>query len=107
MKRPIFACIVAASLLISSATLILAQSAPTQTPAPVKTKRTTPLDINTATRDELMALPGVGEIYALKIITRRPYQRKDELVTKGVMPKSLYNKIANLIVARHPGEKAK
>ena len=47
-----------------------------------------PLDINTATADQLIALPGIGDAYSERIIKHRPYQRKDELVQKMVLPPS-------------------
>ncbi|MEZ5354869.1 MAG: helix-hairpin-helix domain-containing protein [Bryobacteraceae bacterium] len=58
------------------------------------------LDINTASEKELEGLPGIGDAYAAKIIAARPYQRKDELVAKGVIPESTYEKIKNRVVAR-------
>jgi len=58
------------------------------------------IDLNSATSDELKALPGIGEAYADKIIKARPYARKDELVQKKVIPQATYDKIKDKIVAR-------
>jgi DNA uptake protein ComE-like DNA-binding protein len=61
-----------------------------------------PLDINTATKAELTALPGIGDAYSQKIISGRPYARKDQLLTKNIVPKATYDKIKNQIVATQP-----
>ena len=57
-------------------------------------------DINTATTEQLMALPGIGEAYSEKIIKGRPYARKDELVQKKVLPRATYEGIKYKSVAR-------
>lgn len=59
-----------------------------------------PLDINTATRDQLKALPGIGDAYADRIIKGRPYAMKNQLTQKGIIPDNTYAKIQIMIVAR-------
>jgi DNA uptake protein ComE-like DNA-binding protein len=59
------------------------------------------LDINSATKEQLAALPGIGDAYAQKIIDGRPYKAKSDLKAKKVVPDSEYKKIEKLIVAKH------
>ena len=63
------------------------------------------LDINTASGDELKVLPGIGDAYSKKIIDNRPYQKKDQLVSKKVIPEQTYQGIKDLIIAKQAAAK--
>ncbi|MDX2060576.1 MAG: helix-hairpin-helix domain-containing protein [Gemmatimonadales bacterium] len=52
-----------------------------------------PLDLNKATREQLVAHPGIGQAFADKIIAARPFKMRSELVARGIMPATQYLKI--------------
>jgi competence protein ComEA len=60
------------------------------------------LDINSATKDQLKQLPGIGDAYSQKIIDGRPYRTKLDLVRRKIIPQATYDKCRDLIIATQP-----
>ena len=73
-----------------------------QRAAPAPAPAANLIDLNNASRDDLMTLDGIGEVRADAIIRSRPFKAKTELVERRLIPEHLYEKIADKVMARPP-----
>jgi len=103
------------AVLLSTILLLIASSGLAQTSKATGGKADTQkaakkadlVDINSASKQELMALPGIGDAYAQKIIEGRPYRAKNQLVQKKIIPQATYDKISDKIVAKQAAADSK
>jgi DNA uptake protein ComE-like DNA-binding protein len=110
MDRQSWISLAAVPMLVAA--LALPSYAAVSKQAPTKTEKTVQaaakpahaakelLDINSATKEQLAALPGIGDAYSQKIIDGRPYKAKSDLKANKIVPASEYKKIEKLIVAK-------
>lgn len=98
--------VLAGLVLLLAAASATAQTRPATpaapSPPPAAAPAGAPIDLNSASRDDLMSLDGIGEVRAEAIIRARPFKAKTELVERRLIPEAVYDKIADRVIARPP-----
>lgn len=104
IKRSLIVCIALVVVVSCLSGCVWSQSTATKTEpkaaAKIAPQTTALVDINSATKEQLAQLPGIGPAYSDKIIKARPYAKKDQLLSKNIVPKATYEKIKDLIIAK-------
>ena len=85
----------------ATTTTVPSDKSPTAAAKPLPPAKADIMDINTATKEQLMTLEGIGEVRADAIINGRPYKNKKELADKNIVPAKVYQAIKGQIVAKH------
>ena len=100
MKRRVFALFLSILLIAASGFAQASKWTGTKSDSQKTEKKAALIDLNSASKQELMALPGIGDAYAQKIIENRPYRAKNQLVQKKIIPQATYDKISDQIIAK-------
>lgn len=62
--------------------------------------RDKPLDLNTATKEQLVTLPGMTSAEAARVMAGRPYKKPEDMVTRRIMSKAEYDRITDRVTAK-------
>lgn len=101
-NRIISTVLLLASVFVPGVLLTHGQTTSKSAQASSSTQAANLVDLNSATKEQLEALPGIGTAYSQKIIDGRPYKAKTDLVRKKIIPQATYNKISKLVIAKQP-----
>jgi|SRR6185437_9110518 competence protein ComEA len=101
LNRALYGTGLALVMMVVPATAAVAQTGPRNSPSMSPATKMGSMDINTASVDQLRTLPGIGDTYARRIVAGRPYSSKNQLVSKGILPRNVYDKVQHMIVANH------
>jgi len=104
MKKLIAAAVIA---LIAATGTAFAKDEPKKPAAMAEKKSEALLDLNTASRDELVKLKGIGDARADAIIKGRPYKGKNDLLDRKIVPENVYNDIKDKVIAKQGDGKNK
>src|SRR5215813_6604684 len=110
-RNPVLIIVVALLTVVLMSGFAVAQATGSPTPQTSKsgqkpsspsnaTAKTDLMDINSASKEELATLPGIGDAYSQKIVDGRPYAKKTDLVKKKIIPQATYDKIQDKIIAK-------
>jgi hypothetical protein len=100
IMKPLFGLCLAGALLFGGVAMAQSPQTPAAKPAPPAASAAALIDINSATKDQLLVLKGIGDKRAADIIKGRPYRGKDDLVQKGIIPAGVYADIKDKIIAK-------
>ena len=84
-----------------------AAKAPAKAEAPKADAKKEPMDINSASAKDLATLPKIGDARSKAIVKGRPYNGKDDLINKKIIPQDAYDEIKDLIIAKQKKEDKK
>ena len=88
---PLKATVAAGALLLGASFAVAGAPKPQKRAAAVAAAKAKRIELNSATKAQLMSLPDITAAYANKIIAGRPYYTKEDLAVRKIVPNDIYN----------------